>query len=337
MQEIGKFGLEVNVIPSNMEKYMSFSLGKNLVFIDSIQIMASSLESLAGNLSKEEFCQVGKRLKGEEFNLVTQKGIFPYEYMTSIDKLREDKLPGKEDFHSTLYETDVTDENYERAKKVRYHFNMKTMRDYHDLYLETVVLLLADIFESFRKTCLNNYNLDPAHYLSAPGLSWDAFLKRSRAEIELISDMDMFQFFEKGMRGGVSYIAHRYARANNKYMSTYDKAKSSNYLMYHDANNLYGWAMSQLLPIGDFKWEEDPNNIDYEDYLDDSDRGLVLDVDLEYPERLHLEHIGYPLAPESMEKKKDMLSDYAKEISEKYNISVGGVKKLVSTLGPRKK
>ena len=134
--------------------------------------------------------------------------------------------------------------------------------------------------------------------------------------------MDMFQFFEKGMRGGVIYIAHRYARANNKYMSTYDKAKPSNYLMYHDANNLYGWAMSQLLPIGDFTWEEHPNNIDSDDYLDDSDRGLVLDVDLEYPERLHLEHNGYPLAPESMEIKKDMLSDYAKEISKKYNISV---------------
>jgi hypothetical protein len=257
--------------------------------------------------------------------------------MTSIDKLREDKLPGKEDFYSTLYEIDVTDEDYERAKKVRYHFNMKTMRDYHDLYLETDVLLLADIFESVRKTCLKNYNLDPAHYLSASGLSWDAFLKRSRAEIELISYMDMFRFFEKGMGGGVSYIAYRYARANNKYMSTYDKAKPSNYLMYHDGNNLYGWAMSQLLPIGDFKWEEHPNNIDYEDYLDDSDRGLVLDVDLEYPERLHLELNGYPLAPESMEIKKDMISDYAKEISEKYNISVGGVKKLVSTLGPRKK
>ena len=261
------------------------------------------------------------------------KGIFPYEYMTSIDKFRVDKLPGKEDFYSTLYETDVTDEDYERAKKVRYHSNMKTMRDYHDLYLETDVLLLADILESFRKTCQKNYNLDPAHYLSAPGLSWDAFLKRSRAEIELTSDMDMFQFFEKGMREGARYIAYRYAKANIKYMSTCDKTKPSNYIMYLDANNLYGWAMSQLLPIGVLRWEEDPNNIDYDDYLEDSDRGLVLEVDLEYPERLHWEHNGYQLAPESMEIKKDMLSDYAKEISEKYNISVGGVKKLVSTLG----
>ena len=117
----------------------------------------------------------------------------------------------------------LSDEDYERAQKVWNHFGMKSMRDYHNLYLETDVLLLADIFESFRKTCLGNYGRDPAHYLSAPGLSWDAFLKRSGSEIELVSDMDMFQFFEKGMRGGTSYIAHRYSKANNKYMSTYDE------------------------------------------------------------------------------------------------------------------
>jgi hypothetical protein len=117
----------------------------------------------------------------------------------------------------------LSDEDYERAQKVWNHFGMKSMRDYHNLYLETDVLLLADIFESFRKTCLGNYGRDSAHYLSAPGLSWDAFLKRSGSEIELVSDMDMFQFFEKGMRSGTSYIAHRYSKANNKYMSTYDE------------------------------------------------------------------------------------------------------------------
>ena len=153
---------------------------------------------------------------------------------------------------------------------------MKRMKDYHDLYLETDVLLLADIFESFRKTCLGNYGLDPAHYLSAPGLSWDAFLKRSGSEIELVSDMDMFQFFEKGVRGGTSYIAHRYSKANNKYMSTYDEEEDNSYLMYLDANNLYGWAMSQPLPNGEFKWVEDPDNINIDDYLDDEGRGMVL-------------------------------------------------------------
>jgi hypothetical protein len=337
MQEIGKFGLDVNVIPNNMEKYIAFSLGKQLVFIDSIQFMASSLEALAGNLSKEEFVLVGQRWQGEDFDLVTQKGIFPYEYMTSIKKLNSKQLPDKKDFYSTLYETGVTDEDYERAQKVWKHFDMKRMRDYHDLYLEKDVLLLADIFESFRKTCLKNYGLDPAHYLSAPGLSWDAFLKRSGASMELISDMDMFQLFEKGMRGGTRYIAHRYSKANNKHMSTYNEKKESSYLMYLDANNLYGWAMSQPLPYGGFKWVEDLDSIRIEDYLGDSDRGMVLEVDLEYPEKLHQAHNGYPLAPESKAINPDMLSDYARNIVEKYNISVGGVKKLVTSLGPREK
>jgi hypothetical protein len=214
---------------------------------------------------------------------------------------------------------------------------MKRMKDYHDLYLETDVLLLADIFESFRKTCLGNYGLDPAHYLSAPGLSWDAFLKRSGSEIELVSDMDMFQFFEKGMRGGTSYIAHRYSKANNKHMSTHDEEMENNYLMYLDANNLYGWAMSQPLPNGGFEWVEDTSKINIDDYLGDEGRGMVLEVDMEYPEELHNSHNGYPLAPESREIKKEMLSEYAREIAEKYNVSVGGIRKLVTSLGSREK
>ncbi|CAB3980476.1 Hypothetical predicted protein [Paramuricea clavata] len=130
-------------------------------------------------------------------------------YLDDIGKLDAEELPSTDEFYSTLYESGVNDEDYERAQKVWNHFGMKTMRDYHDFYLETDVLLLADIFESFRMICLSNYKLDPAHYLSAPGLRWDAFLKQSGNEIELVSDMDMFQFFEKGMCGGTSYIAHR--------------------------------------------------------------------------------------------------------------------------------
>ncbi|CAB4000209.1 Gastrula zinc finger [Paramuricea clavata] len=197
MQEIGKFKMDVNVIPNNMEKYISFSLGKNLVFIDSIQFMASSLEALVSNLSPEDFRIVGKRWKGEDFNLVTQKGVFPYEFLDNISKLDTEGLPSRDKFYSSLYESEVKEEDYKRAQKVWDHFKMKTMRDYHDLYLETDVLLLADVFENFRRTCLESYELDPAHYVSAPSLSWDAFLKRSNEEIELVSDMDMFQFFEK--------------------------------------------------------------------------------------------------------------------------------------------
>ena len=294
MQEIGKFGMEVNVIPNNIEKYISFSLGKYLTFIDSIQFMSSSQEELAGNLSPEDFRIVGKRWQGEDFKLVTQKGIFPYEFMDDISKLQSEGLPSKDKFYSTLYESDVSDEDYHRAQRVWSHFSMKTMRDYHDLYLETDVLLLADVFENFRRTCIESYELDPAHCVSAPGLSWDAFLKRSGKEIELVSEMDMFQFFERGMRGGTSYIAHRHSAANNKYMDRYNEDEESKFLMYLDANNLYGWAMSQPLPSGEFEWVEDTDNINLDDYINDEGRGMVLEVDMEYPSKLHDLHNGYP-------------------------------------------
>ncbi|CAB4022658.1 Gastrula zinc finger, partial [Paramuricea clavata] len=272
MQEIGKFKMNINVVPNNMEKYISFSLGKSLVFIDSIQFMASSLEALVSNLSPEDFKIVGQRWQGEDFDLVRQKGIFPYEYLDNISKLDTKELPSRDKFYSSLYESEVKEEDYQRALKVWDHFKMKTMRDYHDLYLETDVLLLADVFENFRKTCLENYKLDPAHYISAPSLSWDAFLKQSGEEIELVSDMDMFQFFEKGMRGGVSHIAHRHSTANNKYMETYNEEAENKFLMYLNANNLYGWAMSQPLPNGEFEWVENVDKININDYLGDSGR-----------------------------------------------------------------
>ena len=298
--------------------------------------MSSSLEELAGNLSPEDFRIVGKRWQGEDFKLVTQKGIFPYEFMDDISKLQSEGLPSKDKFYSTLYESDVSNEDYQRAQRVWSHFNMKTMRDYHDLYLETDVLLLADVFENFRRTCMESYELDPAHYVSAPGLSWDAFLKRSEKEIELVSDMDMFQFFERGMRRGTSYIAHRHSAANNKYMDKYNEDEESKFLMYLDANNLYGWAMSQPLPSGEFEWVEDTDNINLDDYINDEGRGMVLEVDMEYPSKLHDLHNGYPLAPESMKIKPEMLSDYARNMAEKFNLTVGEVHKLVTSLGPRK-
>ena len=131
---------------------------------------------------------------------------------------------------------------------------MVTMKDYHDLYLELDVLLLTDVFENFREICLENYKLDPAWYLTAPGLSWDAMLRVSGIELELLVDPDMLMMFEKGTRGGVSMISNRHSEANNKYMKNFDESKPSKYIAYLDANNLYGWAMSEKMPYKDFKW-----------------------------------------------------------------------------------
>ncbi|CAB3992197.1 uncharacterized transposon-derived [Paramuricea clavata] len=138
--------------------------------------------------------------------------------MDSFDKLGETSLRPKSKFFSKLNNDNISDANYERAQNVWNVFDMKTMRDYHDLYLKTDVLLLADVMENFRKVCKTNYGLDPMWYYTAHGLAWDAALKLTKVELELISDPDMYLFIEKGIRGGISTITKRYTKANNKYI-----------------------------------------------------------------------------------------------------------------------
>ena len=151
-----------------------------------------------------------------------EKGVYPYDYMDSFNRFHETSLPKREDFYSQLYDENISEEQYKHAQKVWDAFEIKNLGEYHDLYLKSDVLLLADVFENFRKTCLNHYGLDPAHYMSSPGLSWDAMLKKTGIWLELITDIDMQFFIEKGMRGGISYIAHRYGKANDKYMKDYN-------------------------------------------------------------------------------------------------------------------
>ena len=164
-------------------------------------------------------------------------------------------------------------------------------------------------------------------------------LKMTDIKLELMTDIDMFQFIEKGMRGGISYIANRYGKANNKYMKTYDEKMPSKYLMYLDANNLYGWAMSQYLPTGGFRWitKKQIDKLDLTKYKEDSNRGLILEVDLEYPKEMHNLHNDYPLGPEKVKVTEDMLSGYCKRIADKYNISTGLVNKLIPTLKNKEK
>ena len=207
--------MDINCIPNNMEKYMAFMLGKNLIFLDSFKFMSTGLDKLAENLPDDAFIYTRKEFN-EQFNLMKQKGIYPYDYMDSFQKFDEVQLPSKEDFFSILKNEHITNEQYNHAQNIWNTFNLKTMGDYHDLYLKSDTLLLADIFENFRKTCLQYYKLDPCHYFSSPGLSWDAMLKMTEVKLELINDIDMYQFIEKGMRGGISYIANRFSEANNK-------------------------------------------------------------------------------------------------------------------------
>ena len=328
--------MSINCIPNNMEKYMAFMLGKHLTFLDSFQFMNFSLANLVKNLPDEAFKYIDEEFQGEQLKLVKRKGVYPYDHMDSFQKFEETELPTQEQFYSLLNNSSISDDDYQHAQNVWKTFNMKSMGDYHDVYLKADVLLLADVFENFRKTCLQYYGLDPAHYFTAPGLSWDAMLKMTNIRLNLISDVDMHQFVEKGMRGGVSYIANRYGKANNKYMKDFDENAPEKHIMYLDANNLYGWAMSQYLPTGGFKWLNEEFLL-LDDYTDDSDKGLILEVDLEYPDELHNLHNDYPLAPEKVKVERDMLSTYCKEIANKFNMSSGLVHKLIPTLGNKEK
>ena len=204
--------LKINAIPSNMEKSMAFMLGNHLNVIDSFQFMSSSLDRLVSNLPKEAFKYTSEEFTGKKLNLMSQKGAYPYDYMDCFEKFDQTELPTKEQFYSILNDQHVTNGEYDHARKVWKTFNIKTMGEYHDLYLKSDVLSLADVFGSFRKTCLQYYKLDPCHYFTSPGLSWDVMLKMTNIKLELMANVDMFQFIEKGMRGGLNYIANRYVK-----------------------------------------------------------------------------------------------------------------------------
>ena len=290
---------DIGCIAENKEKYISFyvkikvQLGKScknvkLRFIDSLRFMQSSLDRLSSNLTDKQCKNLAMYYSGKDvFSLMRKKGVYPYEYMNSWKRFRDVELPTKEKFYSMLNMKNVNDLDYEHARDVWKTMKVKDMGEYHDIYLKTDVLLLADVFENFRDICVRHYRLDPAHFYTAPGLAWNAALKITGVSLELLTDMDMLLMFEKGIRGGITQASYRYAKANNKYVrDKYDCDKASMFLQYLDANNLYGWAMSQSLPTHGFEWVGDLSMFTVSgisDICGDMDVGYILEVDVGYP------------------------------------------------------
>ena len=311
----------IDCIPNNEENYISFSKTiktgeytnkrgetKNkyfkIIFKDSLKFMASSLEALVKNLPEGALNNLNKYFTPEQVKLLKQKGFFPYDYMDNIEKLKDKKPPSQKAFYSKLTGKGINNYNYNHVLNVWKTWKMKTFKEYLELYNVTDVLLLADVFENFRDICLKNYGLDPVYYYTAPGLAWDACLKMTGVNLELLSNIDMLLMIEKGIRGGISIISNRYGKANNKYMKDFNKSELSKYLMYVDANNLYGWAMSQKLPVHSFKWmsNKEIENIFNNQIVQVWERTpCILEVDLIYPEELHDLHNDYPLCPERVE------------------------------------
>lgn len=274
-----------------------------LRFIDSFRFMPESLQKLATYLGSNQFKiskKVWKNLSEEEFEMITRKGVYPYDYMNSPEKMNETQLPSIENFYNRLNDCQITEQEYEFAKKVWSRFNVKNMKEYTEIYLKVDITILADIFENFRYECSRIYHLDPAHYFTTPGYSWDAMLKQTGVMIELLTDIDQVLFIERGLRGGICQCSHRYFRANNKYMSDYDENEITKYLMYFDVNGLYGYTMCETLPIANFQWVD---SFSIEEILlteDDSKYGYFLEVDLDYPNKLHDAHNDYPMCAEKM-------------------------------------
>ena len=268
-----EFEGEFECLGKNTEKYITFSVpikkvitkkDKNgndkttkmsykIKFIDSYRFMSISLSNLVSNLSEgfHEFCNGDLN----KFILLLRKGVYPYEYMGIWQRFDETSLPNKEVFYSNLNMEDITDVDYRHGKAVFEYLINKNLDDYHDLYVQSDTLLLADVCKNFRNMCIEVYELDPANFSSGPGLTWQACSKKTDEKLELLTNVDMLLMVEKGIRGEICHAIYRYAKANNKYMKNYNKDKEGSFLQYLDDNNLYGWAMSQKLLVSCFRWK----------------------------------------------------------------------------------
>jgi len=332
---------KLKIIAKNSEEYITLSYGC-LKFVDSYRIVQSSLDGCTKSMVTSDFKILAKHFPND-VDLLKEKGIFPYDYMDNYEKYNEKEFPDYSKFYSVLNNKNILESEYERGKNI-YNSFCKTLGEYNDLYLKTDVLLLADVFETFRA----KFDLDPAHYLTAPSLTWDRLLYESKQKLELLIDYDMLMLIEKGLRGGVSSVmGSRYFKANNKTIDGYNPLEPDSWIHYVDANNLYGWAMQQPLPTGGFKWIynsigenipiDDINKIkeilkNIKKHKDDDPLGLLLEVDFEYPDSIKAKTQFFPLAPEHMVIGENLLSDYNKS----FRSVQTKAKKLVCTQLPKK-
>jgi hypothetical protein len=322
--------------------------------------------------------QMTSRYPNADFKLLLRKGVFPYEYLSSFDRFNDNELPPREAFFSTLRGEECVQADYDYAQLVWTSFGCRTFEDYLKLYLASDVYQLADVFQNFRSMCHTNYELDPAYFVSAPQFAWNSMFKFLDLELELISDPEMYRMIQPNIRGGICHASGRYARANNKFMGAlYRPNEPESFIIYIDATNLYSHAMSQELPFSDFEWLTEAQHREAEAaltsddwlvtlrFLNSFDRyrrelardaaaagqpdppmradikpytAYIFEVDLEYPEHMHDRDDDYPLAPELLEIKTEMLSEKQMRLRRLYyGDSEPFSRKLVCSLLPKKK
>lgn len=344
IQEIHKFARadKIRIIPRSGEKYLAFSI-QNAHFKDSYQFLGSSLAELASNLfckGAQFFTHVNRFVQDpNRRQFFFKKGVFPYSYFDSPEKLKEKQLPDISCFKNDLTNADLDIESYEQAQRVWQVFECNTLQDYLEVYLLCDVLLLADVFESFRNNCITDYLLDPVYYFSAPHFTLDAFLLKGNIQLDLLMDINQYIFLTGGIRGGLSMVCGRYSYANNKLLPTYfDESKPEKYILYFDANNLYGKAMMECLPTNNFEWmsEEDLKLENILALPDDGLVGCIFECDILYPSELFADHSDYPLAPHKVKIPFSKLSPVAQDICKKHGLKHStNTEKLMATFLPK--
>ena len=313
-------------LPRNSNKFISLQIG-SFIFKDSYLFFNKSLDYLTKTIDDNDRISLKQEFGEENYQLLTKKGIYPYDYFDNINKYNEKKLPDKEEFFNKINNKDISDEDYNHAKNVFEKFKCENLLDYSILYLKSDICHLSDIFQKFSKFAYETYELDPRHNFTLPGFSWQSMLKMTKIELELISDPDMYLFLMDTIRGGISVCNKKHVIADNKYINK--DSKNNKYLMYLDANNLYGVSMVQSLPYKNFKWS---NNLS----LDEIQTGIY-EVDIEIPKNLHKKFKDYPLCPEIKNISEDNLSKYQTYLNNKLNIKYTEKdKKLILDLLPKK-
>ena len=312
-------------LPRNSNKFISLQIG-SFIFKDSYLFLNKSLDYLTGTINDDDRISL-KQEFGKNYQLLTKKGIYPYDYFDNTKKYNEQKLPNKEEFFNKINNKNISDEDYEHAKNVFEKFKCENLLDYSILYLKTDICHLSDVFQKFSNFAYETYELDPRHSYTLPGFSWQSMLKMTKIELELISDPDMYLFLMDAIRGGISVCNKKHVIADNKYIN--ETTKNNKYLMYLDANNLYGVSMIQSLPYKNFKWSDNLT-------LNKIQTGIY-EVDIEIPTNLHNKFKDYPLCPEIKNIPENNLSEYQNYLNNKLNIKYNEKdKKLILDLLPKK-
>ena len=306
---------KIDVIPENLEKFKAV-FTDNFIFLDSFAFLPTSLDQLAENLKSsgiESFTRLKKEFP-KHYQQLANKGVYFYDYANSFSVFSETSLPPQEAFYSKLREEGISDEDYSRALNVYKTTGCQNLLHYMQLYVKTDAVILCDVFESFRKLCMEYYGLDCCHYMSLPGFSWDAMLKMTGVQLEYMTDLSMYTFIEDNLRGGVTTTNHRHFKANNQYLDDFSSEEPSSFIHYVDSNNLYGASMSQKMPTGNFRWldKSDIDQMDVSKIDADGSTCYIIEVDLEYQQSLHDYHNDYPLAVESKMITEEQLSPFNK-------------------------